>query len=1424
MIKRQLEWLKRGMCIALAGVMIFSSDAVTYAAGTESAVAAESAAVAENTENPGTSEDAEEPGGNTEAADPTEDTESAEPGGNTEAADGTEMPEPSENTESTESTEPTEPGGNTEGTEPGGNTEAADGTETPEPSENTESTESTEPTEPGGNTESTESTEPTESTEMPEPIGNTESTETSEDTEDVGDPGIRADKVPKGIVLAQNYTITDVGATMALPAYTITYEDPNAPGAAAEVVWTAVDDFGVITLDAEHDRIIPVRPGTAKVRVAIKNNTQYYAEYLVVVRPPEARNAKIASATYNSAVISWDKAANADGYTIYRKAKNETDYKVLAHVDGADKTTYTDTGLAAGTEYAYRVYSYVKYTFAGGKLNYAEAKNPTVVNVTPTVGAPVISGVKSVSASQLAVSWGRVDGAAGYTVYRAQGSSTSYKEIGTVGASVYSYTDGTAVCGVSYSYQVRAYSTVNGTRVYGAYSKAVSGKAVPGTTTVNVSVKNYEAVNVSWTKVAGVNGYAIYRKAGSDGSYKKIQTISSGSKVSYTDEMVDTGTKYYYKVRAYKAVDDETVWGAYSNTASVTPTLSAPKVTLTNNSYNSVTIKWNKISGADGYKVTRAESADGAYKTVKTVKDYDIVSYTDTGLSVGKTYYYKVYAYRSMDDENVKGAKSAAAAIKAVPGATTVKSEAAGGTQIKLTWSKVSLPSKDSGYIVYQQTGATWKKIKTCSNKTTSYTVKGLTAGTKYTFRVAAYVKSGGQVIEGAVSNTLTAAPKLLPVEIKSAVSDTYKSVKVTWSASKTADEDTYLVYRATSKSGTYKKVGTVSKKSGTDSYTYTDSGVKIGTKYYYKIVCTKTVSGKTIKSSYSHSKSVTAGPGTTSVSVKTTSSGKLKISWKAVKKSSSKNVDGYVIYRSTSKGGTYKKIKTIEKGSTTSYTDSGLSNGKTYYYKVRAYVKVNGKAVYGGYSSAKSKKVIPGTPSVKAVSTNYKTVTVSWKKVSGCDGYVIYRKTAEGKYKRIKTIKSGSTVSYKDGKVKTGTTYYYKVRAYDMVGGKAVYSAYSKTKSATPVLGRPTGLAAGVTQDGNIRLTWNAVDGAQTYTVMRSDSQNGKYKIATEICSTNSYVDTNVKAGKTYYYKVCAVRGEYKSDMTDCVTVMAASLTVSVESVVVKTGGHVKLSATAKPSSFVSWSTVDPTIAVVSSEGMVYGMKAGTTIVKASANGIVKEIPVTVKDKLDKKGIDLSSADGTVDFNAIAAAGYEFVILRVSDGSQKDSKFDTNYTNAKAAGLKVGAYCNAKATNIATAEAEANSVISYLGGRALDYPVIYRIDNIGFFYSGTAADRSRTVLAFRNKIIAAVSYTGTGAVNYGFALGVNKEWMMPATGAYFDMKILGNQYLWLTSYTDENLGPAYTGPGTVIMWRYTNQGTVGGVKNKCNMNISYWK
>ena len=77
------------------------------------------------------------------------------------------------------------------------------------------------------------------------------------------------------------------------------------------------------------------------------------------------------------------------------------------------------------------------------------------------------------------------------------------------------------------------------------------------------------------------------------------------------------------------------------------------------------------------------------------------------------------------------------------------------------------------------------------------------------------------------------------------------------------------------------------------------------------------------------------------------------KITWEKVSGAS-----GYEIYSATSKNGKYKKVMTIKKGGTVSYKNTKLKKGKTYYYKVRAYRTVNGKKVYGAYSSVKSVKI----------------------------------------------------------------------------------------------------------------------------------------------------------------------------------------------------------------------------------------------------------------------------------------------------------------------------------------------------------------------------------------------------------------------------------------------------------------------------------
>lgn len=182
----------------------------------------------------------------------------------------------------------------------------------------------------------------------------------------------------------------------------------------------------------------------------------------------------------------------------------------------------------------------------------------------------------------------------------------------------------------------------------------------------------------------------------------------------------------------------------------------------------------------------------------------------------------------------------------------------------------------------------------------------------------------------------------------------------------------------------------------------------------------------------------------TSVTSVKSTAYNKLKVSWKVVPAAAS-----YQVYRSTKKDGDYQNIKSIDSVGTSSWTDSSVKTGKTYYYKIKVVVKTQNGNQTSGFSNVKSAKAVPAKTTLKAKASNAKNVKLTWSKVKGANGYEIYRSNSkDGKYSKVKTISKGSTTSYKDGKLKKSTTYYYKIRAYRKVDRKKVYGSYSSVVS----------------------------------------------------------------------------------------------------------------------------------------------------------------------------------------------------------------------------------------------------------------------------------------------------------------------------------------------------------------------------------------
>jgi fibronectin type 3 domain-containing protein len=170
--------------------------------------------------------------------------------------------------------------------------------------------------------------------------------------------------------------------------------------------------------------------------------------------------------------------------------------------------------------------------------------------------------------------------------------------------------------------------------------------------------------------------------------------------------------------------------------------------------------------------------------------------------------------------------------------------------------------------------------------------------------------------------------------------------------------------------------------------------------------------------------------------------------------------------------------------------------------------------------------KWISATPSVptlvKAVSSSYNSINISWNAATGATGYEIYRATSSaGTYTLIATP---SAISYNNIGLITDNTYYYKVRAYRLVGTVKVYSDFSTIISAKPVLSVSAISVAARTSSTSIKLTWSGVTGASGYEVYRSTSSTGTYSLV-KSTNTLNFINTGLKTGATYYYKVRSYR-----------------------------------------------------------------------------------------------------------------------------------------------------------------------------------------------------------------------------------------------------------------------------------------------------------
>ena len=503
-------------------------------------------------------------------------------------------------------------------------------------------------------------------------------------------------------------------------------------------------------------------------------------------------------------------------------------------------------------------------------------------------------------------------------------------------------------------------------------------------------------------------------------------------------------------------------------------------------------ISWNAVNGADKYWVYR--SVDG--ETFDYYARTDKPSFTDGSTSIGTTYYYAVKAVAVLGGRDVSSGRSTAQSIQCRPAAPSVSIYRASGKP-QLKWNAVSGAAK---YWVYRSTdGVNFKYYD--STAKTSYTNTGALLGTKYHYRVKAVAVVNGKNVASAYNGTKSlfttpAAPGVSIYRVNG-------KPQLKWSAVTGAEK--YWIYRSTD--GVNFKY-----YDSTTGTSYTNCIAASGTEYYYKVKAAAVVNGKDVASDFSNTKSLFTTPAAPSVSI-TTSKGKPKLTWKAVK-----GADKYYIYRSTDG----KNFKYYNETDEAGYTNYSTNIGTTYYYKVRAVKTIDGNDHKSDFSAVRSIQCRPAAVNL-SISRSYGKPKLTWDAVADADKYWIYRSTDGKNFKYYDTT---TKTSYINSGAAFNTIYCYKVKAVKVVNGRNVVSGSGSAKSVITALAKPS--VSITTSDGKPYISWDAVDGATGYYVFRStDGKN--YSVLGYTTRTN-YTNTASNAGTTYYYKVKADNSNTKT------------------------------------------------------------------------------------------------------------------------------------------------------------------------------------------------------------------------------------------------------------------------------------------------------
>ncbi len=444
--------------------------------------------------------------------------------------------------------------------------------------------------------------------------------------------------------------------------------------------------------------------------------------------PAAVIDLKQSNTTTSSFTLSWRKSEGATGYTVYRYDSAKKTYTALK------TTTATKCTVSPGSAGAVGTYTVKARKKVNGVVFMSDFSKSIIASTLPAT--PTGLAQSKTDSDRYTLSWNKVSGASGYSVYRYDSFSGKFSKLeNTTGTS-------TEILALSAAqtdkYKVLAFVKTSAGNLKSGYSAEFSAVSAPGAAgTLKISNMKENGYTLSWSSVKGANGYTVYKFSPSKG---KFESLASTAKTSYTVTGLKTGSDDIYIVKAFVKANGQTIHGAASPefSASTLPGKVA-RVWQAETKPRSYTLRWKKVAGADGYRVYKYDTAKKRYVFLKDTEENRL---SLTGLKPAKTAKYKVRAYVKLGKSTFFAAYSPEfEAITAPAMVKNVKAKKASSSSYTLSWSKVK---GAYGYRIFRFNEKTNSYVKVATIRENSYKIKAQKGAKEEKLIVKAFIRHGG--------------------------------------------------------------------------------------------------------------------------------------------------------------------------------------------------------------------------------------------------------------------------------------------------------------------------------------------------------------------------------------------------------------------------------------------------------------------------------------------------------------------------------------------------------------------------------------------------------------------------------------------------------------------------------------------------------